>query len=160
MRRFGFLGVAVAVVGLAGCSANGNFYPVQGPLAQQTPPPVFTGRFTAHPPVSLTASVSLAQGEKATGTLYRTFPAPKDALPAGIPAEMRDQWDQVYGQGSYVAHVLGQGQDARGVLTGTDGTTLTVEVHTGQAANGAGGHASPLKGVAQDNKGNLYKVTF
>ena len=71
---------------------------------------------------------------------------------------MTTQWDAVYGQGDYVAKVLGQGQDAQGVLTGSNGLTVKMEVHASGSANPA--HGTDVRGVAEDNKGNIYKVTF
>jgi hypothetical protein len=136
-----------------GCSINGRFYPIKGPLAAQAPQPVFAGKFTARPPY-LDVTATLNNGEKATGSLLRVYPVPKGVtLPP--PAPMQDQWDEIFGKGNYVATVLGQGQDAQGVLTGSGGTILNVEIH----ANGMGG-GTTLVGVAQDNKGNLYKIAF
>ena len=150
-----FLSAFTVVV--SGCSLNGSFYPVQGTLASQSPAPVYVVKFTAHPPTSLSVSGAIAN-EKVSGTLIRTLPAPKQAPNVPVPPPMTSQWDAVYGLGTYTAHVLGSGQDARGVLTGAAGTTFDVEIHTGHAANGTG--IGRLEGVAQDSKGNLYKVVF
>ncbi len=103
---------------LSGCSADGRFYPVQGTLAKQNPAPVYVVKFTAHPPTSLSVS-GLIANEKVTGTLIRTLPAPKQTPSVPVPPPMTSQWDSVYGPGTYTAHVLGSGQDARGVLSGT-----------------------------------------
>ncbi len=32
---------------LSGCMRVAHFYPIQGPLASQTPPPIYSGRITA-----------------------------------------------------------------------------------------------------------------
>ena len=98
-------------------------------------------------------AVNLGSGQTATGPLNMTFPAPKKQPPVSRP--MSAQWDAVYGQGSYVATVLGTGQDAQGILTGGAGLSIKVEVHYA-----AGSDAGELKGVAEDNRGNLYKIAF
>jgi hypothetical protein len=86
------------------------------------------------------------------GTLTQEFPPLKGG---STPSEaMSTQWDSVYGQGSYTATVLGQGQDARGTLKTSNGVSVNVELHFNTAATG------PLQGVAQDDRGNLYKVAF
>jgi hypothetical protein len=140
-------------IGIIGCTANCRFYPVQGPLAAQVPPPVLAGKFTAHPHErTLTGFVVLSDGERAVGTLMQEFPPLKRGSAPTQP--MSTQWDSVYGQGSYTATVLGQGQDARGTLKSSNGTSVNVELHYNTPA------AGPLQGVAQDDKGNLYKVAF
>jgi len=153
MKRLSSAWVLFCVAGLAGCSAYGHFYPVKGPLAAQTPPPVLVGKFTAHPPTKLTVAMTLNDGERATGTIYVVLPVPKKPVPANVPPAMTAQWDAVYGRGSYVARVLGQGQDGRGTIVGDRGTALNVEVSYNP-------RVSPLQGVAEDNAGNVYKVTF
>ena len=142
---------------IAGCSVLGNFYPVKGPLAASSPGSVFALKFTLHPPASFTVTGTVA-GESVTGTLYRLLPVPKNPPPVTPPPPMTTQWDEVYRQGAYVATVLGTGQDARGTLTGSNGTTFTVEIHAVQPATS--GVLGPVMGVAEDSHGNLFKVTF
>jgi hypothetical protein len=64
-------------------------------------------------------------------------------------------WDRVYGEGFFVANILGNPVFARAVLAGTKGTILNVEFYAptpGQMTN--------VKGVAVDNDGNIFKLTF
>jgi hypothetical protein len=55
-------------------------------------------------------------------------------------------WDAIYGQGYFVAHLLGQ-SCGHSVMTGSKGTVLQVEFNF-------------PRGVAIDNKGNLYKLVW
>jgi hypothetical protein len=95
----------------------------------------------------------MEDGTKGTGILYMVQPIPKKPVPAGVPGAMSEQWDAVYGKGSYVAKVLGQGQIGRGTVVGEKGSALKVEVSYNPPVN-------PLEGVATDEAGNVYKVTF
>ncbi|MGB6803488.1 MAG: hypothetical protein WBE31_14575, partial [Candidatus Sulfotelmatobacter sp.] len=56
-------------------------------------------------------------------------------------------WDAVYGEGFFVAHILGN-EFGQGVFTGNQGTVLQVETLDGR------------NGVAVDNKGNTYKMVW
>jgi hypothetical protein len=69
-------------------------------------------------------------------------------------------WDTVYGQGYYLAHVLGEGQYGRATMTGNQGTSLQVEIHSSVSRQGSEMQTSQPKGVAKDSKGNLYKVVL
>jgi hypothetical protein len=128
---------------LTGCVMAGHLYPVQGPLASRTPLPIFNIG------VDLNAgsmSATLQNGEVCMGPwaqLLRDDPSAN---------RMSAQWDAVYGQGFFVAHVLGSFALGRGLLTGPQGTTLNVETFNPTAGD--------FKGVAQDDKGNLYKMTL
>jgi len=55
-------------------------------------------------------------------------------------------WDAIYGPGFYVARVLGQ-QLGRANVTGSQGTAIQVEVWN-------------ARGIAVDNKGDVYKLVF
>jgi hypothetical protein len=72
---------------------------------------------------------------------------------------MASDWDAVYGAGFYVAHVLGSRLYGRAVVTGTHGTTLTVEMYKPDISNENLSSGS-IRGVAKDSNGNLSKVTF
>jgi hypothetical protein len=137
----------LTVATLSGC-ATAHLYPIQGPLASQTPPPIYqmTVSGTLN---SGSLSATLPSGEICKGTwgLLR-----QDDPTAN---KMSAQWDVVYGPGFFVANVLGNSQFARASLTGNQGTTLAVEFYKpGQ------GNVTSIKGIAQDNKGNLFKLTF
>jgi hypothetical protein len=123
-------------------------------MASQTPPAVLPAKFTVHPSAkTLVVSLTMSDGELVTGTLYMVMPVPKKPVPSSVPPAMTEDWDTVYGNGSYTAQVLGQGQDVRGVLTGNRGTSIRMELSYNPPS-------IPLEGVAQDDKGDLFKVAF
>jgi hypothetical protein len=159
--RFGTISLLAALV-LFGCSARARFYPVQGPLSAETPPPVFAGKLTVNASFrSGTLSAQLSDGESFRGTLSlvetgtRRRMGQADATPAAI-AGMDKLWDLIYGDGYYLAHVLGEGQYGRAVITGSKGTLLQLEIHSAVVGNAV----SQPKGVAKDGKGNVYKVVL
>jgi hypothetical protein len=143
---------------LSGCFETARLYPIQGPLSVQTPTPVYlaklsgglkSGNFTA----------ILAAGEACKGR-WQTVPRPKPekgATSATDPAagNMTAEWDLVYGSGFYVAHVLGQRLYIRSTLTGNRGTILTTEMYRPDTSEGGS-----IRGVAKDNKNNIYKIAF
>lgn len=158
-NKFRFFILAVFL--LSGCRATGRLYPVQGPLSAQTPTPVLfaklTGAFN-----SGNLSVVLADGEVCKGH-WTTVPGVKPspgAAPAGTapPTAMSAVWDTVYGSGFYVSHVLGTRLYVQAVIPGDRGSFLHVEMYRpgAQEAN----TAASIKGVAKDNKDNIYKLVF
>jgi hypothetical protein len=135
----------LTIATLSGCAVSGHLYPVQGPLAAQTPLPIFDitlGHVLAEP-----ISATLQNGEICKGPWGQVLPSDPSAN------KMSSEWDLVYGQGFFVANVLGSSSLYRGDLTGTAGTTLHVEffLHNPQDMTSA-------KGMAQDNRGNVYKL--
>jgi hypothetical protein len=100
-------------------------------------------------------SVVLSDGEVCKGR-WAQVPVPdKHEGPATAPADpMASDWDTVYGQGFYVANVLGTRLFARASLTGDRGTTLRVELYRTDTRHSE----DQVKGVARDNRENLYKV--
>jgi hypothetical protein len=78
--------------------------------------------------------------------------------PASYPPQpnLAFAWDLVYGQGYYVATILGSQNVGTAVATGDRGTVLQIEVHREQLGNPEDNHF----GVAVDNKGNIYKVVL
>jgi hypothetical protein len=149
---------------LSGCVRVAHLYPVQGPLAAQTPPPIYTGRLTGFIN-SGSISVKLADGQQFSGQWQaQSAGALAKESSAGVvpPFNLSAQWDTVYGPGFYTAHVLGAHLFARTTLTGKQGGTLEMEmisepVETADAKD----VASPkVSGVARDEKGNVYKVAF
>jgi hypothetical protein len=138
------------VTTLTGCvvMVPGRLYPVQGPLAGQTPGPIYkvtiSGVFK-----SGSMSATLPDGEVCSGS----WAAVGQNGPS--PAQMSADWDQVFGQGFFVANVLGAPVRARAVLTGTKGTTLNVDFYDSHP-----GQIEGVIGVARDNTGNLFKLTF
>jgi hypothetical protein len=156
--RYGVFAWLAPVTMLTGClslSVPGAFSPVQGPLSKQSPlPPTYTAKMSGL--LSGTISVNLANGEVCTGTWFFVSKAPPvntDSSIAAASADMATDWDFVYGPGFYVAHVVGNKLYARATLTGRMGTVIYVELSNETNTRGN------TKGVAQDNKGNLFKVS-
>ncbi len=149
---------------ISGCMRAAHLYPIEGPLAAQTPPPIYTGKITG---VINSGSISakLANGQQFSGQWQaQSVNALAKESTAGVvpPFNLSAEWDAVYGTGFYTAHVLGAHLFARTTLTGTQGGTLQVEmmsqpVETADARDVA---APVIKGVARDEKGNVYKVAF
>ena len=143
------LGLLTATL-LTGClvMVPGHLYPVQGPLVSQTPLPIYT--ITLNGVLnSGTLSATVQNGEVCHGNWTQI----KQDDPSAN--KMSAQWDLVYGQGFFVAHVLGNPVFARAVLTSPQGTTLNVEFYDPKP-----GDVTAVKGIAQDSKGNIYKLTF
>ena len=65
--------------------------------------------------------------------------------------DLPSAWDTVYGQGYYVAHILGSRDSFQSEITGSQGTVLQIAMY---------GDSFGEKGVARDDKGNIYKVVF
>ena len=148
---------------LAGCSATGRLYPVQGPLSQQEPAPVFVARMSGglH---SGNFNVVLNNGEACKGR-WMQLPRPNGPANAAISSSpssgsMASEWDLVYGQGFYVAHVLGARLYARAEITGDQGTHLHAELYKPDSVKVEEQTISSIKGVAKDDKGNIYKIAF
>jgi hypothetical protein len=140
---------------MLGCSRAYRFYPVQGPLYAQTPSVVLVAKLTGAIS-SGSISVVLSDGEVCKGHWAEVPPVqvPKGANTAIATADsMSSVWDTVYGSGFYVSHVLGA-RSARAVVSGNRGTVFNVEMY----ATPEGEHNFVIKGVAKDNKDNIYKV--
>jgi hypothetical protein len=137
---------------LSGCfslTVRSGFSPVQGPLSKQSPIPTYSATISGL--FSGTVSVVLDNAEVCTGPWELASKTP----PAGAvsPYDMPADWDGVYGPGYFAAHVLGNKLYARATLTGSKGTVLRVEFSNESNTRGS------TKGVAQDNKGNVFKVS-
>ena len=133
-----------------------KLYPVQGPLAAQTPQPVFSGHirrpmFGPAPVFLLLKSWTVANGVLLQGkpkTLQASSVNPPPNGTISFPqSNLAFAWDAVYGEGFFVAHILGK-KFGQGVFTGSQGTVLQVESLDGR------------NGVAVDNKGNTYKMVW
>ena len=151
------LGISI----LSGCSLTGRLYPVQGPLSKQIPLPVFIAKMNG---VTNSGNISatLNDGEVCKGR-WGVVPLVKASKGATTVSDvsannMSAEWDTVYGAGFYVAHVLGQKLYVRAVVTGNRGTVLNMEMYrsVSQEDNTPGN----VKGVAKDNKNNVYKMAF
>jgi hypothetical protein len=149
---------------LSGCMRVAHLYPVQGPLAAETPPPIYTGRLTG---VINSGSISakLANDQQFSGQwqAQSVGELAKESR-AGVvpPFNLSAEWDAVYGPGFYTAHVLGAHLFARTTLTGKQGGALQLEMISEpvETANPKEVAAPDVKGVAKDEKGNVYKVAF
>jgi hypothetical protein len=86
---------------------------------------------------------------------------PKGVNAATIPATngMQPAWDTVYGSGFYVSHVLGARLYAHAVASGDRGTVLNVEIYRSEGEH-EGSRDGASKGVATDNKDNVYKLAL
>jgi len=107
-------------------------------------------------------SAVLNDGEvfKGRWELVRRPNTEKDAAATSAPSagSLSAEWDLVFGQGFYVAHVLGARLYGRAELTGSRGTILNVELY--KSDNAREDAPGSVKGVAKDNKNNIYKVAF
>jgi hypothetical protein len=129
---------------LVGCVGTAYLYPVQGPLATQSPPPVVPLHV-----IGFSLSLALPDGEtfKGKGSLVPHTQNPLNPLSA--------QWDLVYGSGYYLAHVLGTDAYRIATLTGDKGSTIRIEL---TSLTDSGGAVSQV-GVAVDDKGDVFKIT-
>jgi hypothetical protein len=139
-------GTLLVCFALTGCLATGHLYPVGGPLSSQSPIPTYTVSLAA-PPGYLTTT--LADGETCKGSSVQVAPTDPSAR------DHAADWDTVYGAGFFQAHVLGNPALERGALTGAKGTCLEFELYMSRP-----GQVTSIKGVAKDDKGNVFKLTF
>ncbi|MFZ0303426.1 MAG: hypothetical protein WAL75_12100 [Terracidiphilus sp.] len=139
---------------LPGCYRSGRLYPVQGPLASQTAPPIYSFKMTgAFNSGTVTATLADGQVYKGAWTLVSRQPADSGAATA---IDWRKVWDAVYGNGFYNANVLGAPLHVRSAMTGTQGTTLNVEFYRRNVP----GQMTEIRGVAEDSGGNIYKAAL
>jgi hypothetical protein len=143
-----------ALLLLSGCYRVGRLYPVQGPFAAQTAPPIFAAKMTgAFNSGNIT--VTLANGEVCRGAWGLVSSRPTDAG-AAPSVNWQKAWDAVYGSGYFTANVLGAPLHVRSALTGSKGTTLDVEMYRRNVP----GQLTEIHGVAQDSRGNIYKIVI
>jgi hypothetical protein len=152
--------IVVCVAMLAGSPAarGQKLYPVLGPLARQSPAPVFKGHLrrvivSLSTNFMLLKSWTFADGEVLNGKCTLVVASSPDWKTPGTPASYPPQpnlafaWDLIKGQGFYVSHMLGN-KIAQGVFRGDKGTILQVE------------SVDNSTGVAVDNHGNIYKIVW
>jgi len=140
----------------AGCNPafGQNLYPVQGPLAALAPPPAFVAKFTGANSGKFTMAHS--GGESFKGTWVMATPSFVNSKPLGTSASYPPQpnlafaWDAVYGQGYFLAKVLGKRMKQANAI-GDHGTVIQVEFVFDTIMT---------DGVAVDNEGNIYKVVL
>jgi hypothetical protein len=147
--------LCICILANSGSASAQKLYPVLGPLAAQTPQPVFKGQLR-RPMFSVgsvflllkswtASSGELLQGKPKTVLASSVTPAPATGAISLPQPNLAFAWDAVYGEGFFVAHILGN-KFGQGVFTGNQGTVLQVESLDGR------------NGVAVDNKGNTYKM--
>lgn len=144
--------IAVLALGLSlltGClvMVPGHLYPVEGPLAAVTPMPIYTVTISG---VGNSGTLSTTLGGHSLRGSWSAL-RPNDPSANRMAAD----WDQVYGSGFFTAYVLGAPIFVRGVLAAEGQTTLTVEF-----IDSPGDMLVHARGVATDNNGNIYKLTF
>lgn len=153
--------VLLGILFVSGCQ-SGRLYPIQGPLVSNTPVPVFAAKVIGGIG-SASISFVLSDGEKCKGPLKmaQTPPIASGSATNQEPAAtgLATEWDVIYGQGYYVSHVLGSKAFARAEASGDRGTILEVEMYQSEGALFSGTKES-VKGVAKDNKGNIYKLVL
>jgi hypothetical protein len=155
------LALLVVAAALTTTPAFGQkLYPVQGPLASQTPAQVFSVKiqqrlFGAGSPVKYIKTWIVSDGEAVNGkftqgtanSVNSKTPGSSDSYPP--QPNLAFAWDAVYGDGFFSAHILGK-KMWEGTFTGDKGTVLQVEIM----------NDNDLRGVAIDNKGNVYKEVW
>lgn len=155
--KFAFALIGICLI--SGCQFNGHLFPVQGPLASLTPPPIYsvkmTGAFNSGNLV-----VMLADGEKFSGPWKQlSVNARSQSAGDSTSYSLASAWDTVYGQSFYSSRVLGARLFLRTTLTGNQGTVLQVEMYK-QEDERENATSSGIRGVAKDSKGNIYKLVF
>jgi hypothetical protein len=153
---FPLLTTAAVLAGCMSLSVPGGFSPVQGPLSQESPVPTYTAKMSGL--LSGTIAVTLANGEVCRGPwafVSKTLPdnTSNSNAASPFPPNLAADWDLVYGTGFHTAHVVGNKLYARATLTGNIGTIMYVEISNESNTRGN------TKGVAQDNHGNVFKVS-
>jgi hypothetical protein len=136
---------------LGGCAVMvpGHLYPVQGPLSKLSPPPTYAVSMNGSFLPSGSLEVHLTQGVTCSGAWKAVSQQDPSAK------QMSAEWDEVYGNGYFVANVLGQRTFARSTPTCTDSGKLSIEFLVVDP-----GVPSSTIGVASDGVGNVFKLTF
>src|ERR1017187_4437728 len=148
--------LSICVVAGGAAAFGETLYPVQGTAGAQAPPPVMKATF--HGTTSGNFSLVQANGETFQGKWAALTPSFASNKTPENPASYLPQpnlasaWDTVYGQGYFLAQVLGT-RIMQVVATGDKGTVIQVERLYGDPRAG-------FNGVAVDSKGNVYKVIW
>jgi len=135
----------------AGCYRSGHLYPVQGPLADLTPPPVYNAKLSGALN-SGNLTITLPNGEVCHGR----WSVMRGSDLGQNQADMAGAWDAVYGAGFYRANVLGARLHVQSVVASDKGLTLHVELYRKNQPEAI----MDIKGVARDDLGNIYKVVL
>lgn len=137
-----------------GCRVPVLLYPVNGPMQEGKPFTAIQGRVSGGF-YSGAISFVLPEGEHCQGTWSSIKPLQvhtdnqaQDDSPSGT---LFSVWSSIFGEGYYVANVLGARQHGQAILNGERGTVIKLEFYVSNH------NGSPILGVARDNKGNNYK---
>ena len=163
--KFALLLLIVSMFSGSVAAFGQRLYPVQGPLAAQPSPPVLTGKTKKGMiSVKLVAWVLpngdvLKLNQKPYGWTVALTNNKTPGAPESYPPQpnLAFAWDAVYGQGYFVANILGSKSIGQGVFIGDKGAILQVEFLRYQSDNPPQGIKS---GVAVDNQGNVYKMAW
>jgi hypothetical protein len=141
MRLRLFLAIIFACAS-TGCAVGViHLYPIEAAGVGQ--PQILKGTII-YAALSATVSFRSPNGEKFSGPC--AF-----GSAAGVNDDLKGTWDSVYGQGDYLAHVVGSQTHCTATLTGSAGTIFHLESYNETAE-------TPIKGIAQDSNGNIYKL--
>lgn len=156
-------GVLLVVLLSLGC-APARLIPVKGPLSTQTPPPIYAAKLTVK------YSSAMLSGTLGDGDVFKAKmeKATISFDPSGTPTtpvgNLSAEWDTVYGVGFFRQRAAQAQRYLRGEAKSTRGTLLTVEMIWNETQPWLGSKDSApdleVKGVAKDDKGNVYKLTF
>jgi hypothetical protein len=146
LRSLAALVLSVALLSGCGILPPAHLYPVQGPLAAQTPPPIYPAKISSG--FFSGAMKATLPGGQVTGSWHAQSPTDPAA------GNLAPQWDAVYGQGFFVANVLGNTRVMRASLDGAQGLHLDTQFIF------SAGPPVTAKGVAVDSQGNIYKLTL
>jgi hypothetical protein len=158
----GFIAVLLSLCLLAPRIGRAQrLYPVAGPATRQTPPPDFTAKLDlTHKSKGIVlrrTGGEAFQGTWTTVTItYANLKTPGTASSYPPQPNLAFAWDLVYGQGYFLAHILGSKTIGQATATGSNGTILQLEFQ----AEKLGAPIDNIFGVAIDNKGNVYKVVL
>jgi hypothetical protein len=152
---------ALLVGSLALGCASAHLHPVQGPLSKKTPPPVYSFKMSGVF-YSGTFSTKLNDGETFKGDWSTVPKSTTSTAPVG---SLSAEWDAVYGAGFFKLRVLEAQFYVRGQSKGSRGTMLNIEMYKNEyrsalASKSDDSTTIEMKGVAKDDKGNIYQVTF
>jgi hypothetical protein len=137
------------------CTRTARLYPVAPANASA---PVIVGKIHGAFDAG-TVSFSLPDGEVCKGR-WTLVPLP-NSTGKDAPSQLGPVWDQVYGPGYYLAHVVGTRLYARALAVGNRGTTFDIEFHqSATAVTPNANTVASVKGVARDNSNNIFKLTL
>jgi hypothetical protein len=141
-------GFGLAAAYLAGCSADVDLFPIQGPYSQQRPVPLVKAKADGITGNSGTLSLTLPDGQSCRGRWSSVAPQAVSVSSGSLFGTY----------GSLAGYAVTSGNQpgvnkGQAFATCNGGTSVDVEFFTGSGtANGYG--------VAKDTDGNVYKVLF